>query len=151
MRQWCWCSPTQHTTSEMYFPIIITNALCGHGQKLGLDRKTAHMSRIANRHPMVHWESQTVLIWMVCDCTTSLSIPSHFTMERNRRTGTLPKCPICYTVYPVHPIPTSPWDRMDELGSYQSVPSATPCFHCPSHPIPSHCTIKWTDLNSSHS
>ena len=44
---------------------------------------TSHVSRIANKHPMVHWESQTVLFWM--DWVSHLlhpvhPIPSHCTM-----------------------------------------------------------------------
>ena len=104
-------------------------------------------------HPISPWDEIDGLESCQSVPFAILSIPSHFTMGRNRRTGIIPKCPICYTVYPIPglngrsgTVPkcpicvhcpshlTVPWEGMDGLGSYQSVPFATPCPHCPSHP-----------------
>ena len=59
---------------------------------------TSHMSRIANKCAMVHWESQTVLFrtnWVSHLLHPVHPIPSHCTMGWSGQTGIVPKCPTC--------------------------------------------------------
>ena len=77
---------------------------------------TSHMSRIANKCAMVHWESQTVLFrtnWVSHLLHPVHPIPSHCTMGWSGQTGIVPKCPTCPHC-PSHP--TVPWDA-HSIGS----------------------------------
>ena len=79
-------------------------------------------------------------------CTENCPKQSTFMMNNHRKEWTDQGCTkvphLLHSVPTVHSIPLYHGTKWTDWDTYQSVPSATPCPHCPSHP-----TVPWDAHN----